>query len=138
LHKIWHKYTTQPGEYAQLTKKEPEVKSHDDVISRMSGTNVGRSQRLPDIFEPNFLHSSRNAQSSRRNMPNSLIMKIQYGGDRHIKFRKKCKCFRSTGNDCKKVFSLRVVESVSDDNNFYICICYTFYFHFCNFLRLTV
>ena len=62
-------HTTRPGEYALMTKKEPEVKTHD-VISRISGTNVGRSQRLPEIFEPNLLYSSRNAQTSRRNMPN--------------------------------------------------------------------
>jgi len=64
-------------------KTEPEVNSHD-VISRTSGTNVGRSQRL--TIESSLVHRSQ-TQSSWRNVPNSL-MKIQDDGGRHIELRK--------------------------------------------------
>jgi len=67
-------------------KTEPEVNSHN-VISRMSGTSVGRSQRLYEIFEPNLVQSSRNRQPSWQIVPNSLIMDIQDDGGRHIECR---------------------------------------------------
>jgi len=62
-------------------------------------------------------------------------MKIQYGGGRHIEFRK-MSMFpeQTTGNDFNMVFSLHVVESVSDEYNFYIYISYTLNVHFLNFL----
>jgi len=46
-------------------KTEPEVNSHDDT-SRTSGTNIGRSQRLYKMFEPNLVHSLNNRQLSWR------------------------------------------------------------------------
>ena len=41
---------------------------------------------------------------------------------------------QTTGNDFNMVFSLHVVESVSDEYNFYIYISYTLNVHFLNFL----
>jgi len=63
-----------------------------DVISRTSGTNVDRYlfQLLYEIFEPKLVHSSKNRQPSRRNVPNSLM---EDGGGSHIELRK-CQYFR--------------------------------------------
>jgi len=58
-------------------------------VSRTSGTNVGRSQRLYEIIcELNLVHNSRYRQPSLRNVTNSLIVKIQDGDGRRIEFRK--------------------------------------------------
>jgi len=72
LHKISYRDATQPPHGAtHVTKKEPEVNSHD-VISQMSGTN---DQQLYEIFDQNLIHSSSNRQLSWQNVPHSLIMK---------------------------------------------------------------
>jgi len=61
-----------------------------------------------------------NRQQSCRNALNSLIIKIQNGGGRHIQLRKMSISLGHTmGNNCKMAFSLlHVVESVSDHYNF--------------------
>jgi len=47
-----------------MTKKtDPEVNLHD-IISQMSGTNIGRSQQIYEIFEPNLVQRSKNRQPS--------------------------------------------------------------------------
>jgi len=53
--KMQHKHTEMPV----WPNMQTEVNLHD-VISRTSGTNVDRSQRLCKIFEPYLVHSSRN------------------------------------------------------------------------------
>jgi len=120
-------------------KTEPEVNSHD-VISRTSGTNVGRSQRLYEIFEHNSAKSSRNRQLSRQNVltyhknptwrrpPYRISKKCQYivigrrysrqiwwtdADDRRYS--------DNVINNCKMAFSvvdLHVLERLSDEYNF--------------------
>ena len=47
----------------------------------------GRSQRLYKIFEPYLVQRSKNRQPSWRNVPNSLMVYIQYGCGRHTEFQ---------------------------------------------------
>ena len=68
-------------------KSKPEVNS-GDVIKRTAGTTERRSRGLQQMFEPALVQSSSTSLPLCRNVPNSLIMKIQDGGGRHIEFRK--------------------------------------------------
>ena len=56
-------------------------------VERREQMRIVLSDYGHEIFEPNSVQSSRNKQPSRQNVPNSLIMKIQHGGGRHIELR---------------------------------------------------
>ena len=63
LHKVWYKDTTRPHGDAHVTKK-----SNRKLIRMTSSVerleqNMGYSQRLCEIFEPNLVHRSRNRQT---------------------------------------------------------------------------
>ena len=63
------------------------AKSRRGVV-KLANNSVSCSQRLSETHEPNLIQSSRNRQPSRRNVPSSVVMKIQYGGGLRIEFRK--------------------------------------------------
>ena len=90
-------------------------------------SNVGNkcasfSATVYKMFEPHLIRSSRNRTYTTimaERIHNSLIMKIQDGGGRHIiDFRKmSISPGQTAGNNWNTAFSLHVVESASDEYN---------------------